>query len=541
MFNKLFKLYTNNYHLLYVGLLSMSLVSMPHSRALLSSSQIALAAFWILDVNFILKFKSLFGNKAFLFFVSIFFLHIVGLLYTSNYSFALKDLRVKLPLLLYPIVIASSAKLSYKEVKFVFTVFSISVFLKTLYGLALILGLTGTEIANFQHISGKMSHIRFSLILNIIIFSNIYFLFITSSARESKIFFFFRSFLIIWMFAFLLILHSVTGWVIFFILLVFTILFATKNSLIKYKRFIIYFGSVISISIILYLFFSVKKYYKTDKIDKETIEWQTKSGNKYKHNFKSLNTENGHFVNLYICKKELKKTWNKVSYIDYNGKDKKQQNIRYTLIRYLTSKNLRKDKEGVLQLSSKDISNIENGMTNYIFENRFALYPKIYEVLWQIDKYINHGSIEGHSVTQRFEFLKVAKKIIKDNFWFGVGTGDVGDEFTNEYKNSDTKLHTPYRLRTHNQFVTFFVTFGFFGFIWFLVSYFYPVFINKKWNDYLFLISFFTISLSMLNEDTTETQMGATIFAFFISFLLFNNYYEENKKRLPKISSLSHK
>jgi len=142
--------------------------------------------------------------------------------------------------------------------------------------------------------------------------------------------------------------------------------------------------------------------------------------------------------------------------------------------------------------------------------------------LWQLERYAKGGSPLKHSVSQRFEFLKVAKNIISENFWFGVGTGDVGDAFIEEYNKDKSKLNAKHRLRAHNQYITFFITFGFVGFVWFLIAYIYPAIILNKFKSYLFLITFITISLSMLNEDTTETQMGATIFAFFLSFFLFS-------------------
>ena len=40
------------------------------------------------------------------------------------------------------------------------------------------------------------------------------------------------------------------------------------------------------------------------------------------------------------------------------------------------------------------------------------------------------------------------------------------------------------------------------------------------------MVVFIVMSLSMLNEDTLETQMGVTIFAFFISLFLFGGSLE---------------
>ena len=44
---------------------------------------------------------------------------------------------------------------------------------------------------------------------------------------------------------------------------------------------------------------------------------------------------------------------------------------------------------------------------------------------------------------------------------------------------------------------------------------------DKKNRNYLYLIFMFIMMLSMFTEDTIETQIGVTLFAFFNSFLVF--------------------
>jgi len=523
MLSKLYKLYLNNYHFLYVLFLSIFVAGMPHSRALLSSSLIALAIFWFLDINIKQKLNKLLQNRAVLIFISIYFLHIVGLIFTSNFSYAFHDLKIKLPLLLFPIVIGTSKLLVIKEVKLLVSIFTLSVFVKTIFGFAVLNGISGKEIQNLQEISGNFSHVRYSLMLNFIIFTNVFFLFISKKQNEKLLYKIIRLFSILWFGVFLFLLHSVTGWVIFFVLILFTGFYFLFNSKSLFKKYGIIFSFGLSLIITVLLFLSVNKFYKTDIIDKNSVDILTQSGNYYWHNFDSENRENGHFVDIYISETELFNTWNKVSDYDYYGLDDRKQEIKYTLIRYLTSKNFRKDREGVMKLSKQDIINIEKGLANYIYENKYAIYPKIYEILWQIDKYIKGGNPERHSLTQRFEFFKIGKQIIKDNFWFGVGTGDVPDVFNSKYKTNASVLRGNYRLRAHNQYLTIFVTFGVFGFICFLFAYIYPGIKEKKFNNYLFLVSFIIMSLSMLNEDTLETQMGVTIFSFFITLFLFSS------------------
>ncbi len=494
---------------------------LPHSRLLLSMSEIGLVFFWILEGKFKSKIKRLKTHPEILIFASVFLLHLIGLIYTQNFPYAGKDLRIKLPILLFPIVLGTSLKLTAKEIKLILLIFTISIIAKTFYGIASLLGLTGVEITDFQKLAGKFSHIRYALLINIASFSMLYYLIISSEKEKLKYkVFYFLSF--IWLSYFLLLLHSVTGWIIWYILFSFSLIrfsILQKNKILKLS--VLGFSVLTFLGIFFYIGYSVHRFNRTDKLIPEKIDKFSKAGNKYQNHSESLQTENGHFVNIYLCEKELKPEWNKRSQIDYDDKDNKGQKIKFTLIRYLTSKNLRKDKDGVSKLSEQDIKNIEQGLTNYIFADKYAVYPKIYEFLWQTERYFSGGNPENQSVSQRLEFLKNGKEIIKRNFWFGVGTGDIKDAFKNQYNLSKSKLSEKHRLRSHNQYVTMFITFGLFGFIWFLLALIYPVYKTKSYKNYLFLISFIVIMLSMLNEDTLETQMGATVFAFFLSFFLF--------------------
>jgi hypothetical protein len=45
--------------------------------------------------------------------------------------------------------------------------------------------------------------------------------------------------------------------------------------------------------------------------------------------------------------------------------------------------------------------------------------------------------------------------------------------------------------------------------------------LEKKYHDLFFMIFFIIGVLSFLNEDTLETHVGATFFAFFYALLLF--------------------
>ena len=85
----------------------------------------------------------------------------------------------------------------------------------------------------------------------------------------------------------------------------------------------------------------------------------------------------------------------------------------------------------------------------------------------------------------------------------------------------DSKLAPGQRWRSHNQFLSIFVAFGIFGFLWFLLALFYPPWKLKGYTDYFFLVFIIIGILSMLTEDTLESQTGVTFFTFFYCFFLF--------------------
>ena len=65
------------------------------------------------------KFSRFFHNKAAVLLVAFYLMHVVGLLWTSDFQYALKDLRVKLPILVMPFVLSSMEPLDRKRFDFV--------------------------------------------------------------------------------------------------------------------------------------------------------------------------------------------------------------------------------------------------------------------------------------------------------------------------------------------------------------------------------------------------------------------------------------
>ena len=257
------------------------------------------------------------------------------------------------------------------------------------------------------------------------------------------------------------------------------------------------------------------------------LDKQTVNGNPYWHDTTNLQLENGYYTGLYVCEQEMREAWNGISGFDYDGKDEKGQEIRYTLIRYITSLGLRKDAYGVSQLEKEDINLIEAGFANHIYKKRNRFKVRVYELIWEIDVYRKGGNPSGHSVTQRFEYLRTGLSILLDHPLFGVGTGDVPSAFESKYEENKSPLDPQWRLRAHNQWLTFAISFGLIGLFLLILAFVLPGLTQKKFRQYLFLLFFMVSFLSMFNEDTLETQAGVAFFAFFYPFLLFSPDHDQ--------------
>jgi hypothetical protein len=266
-----------------------------------------------------------------------------------------------------------------------------------------------------------------------------------------------------------------------------------------------------------------EKMLRYETFDLNRLEKLTESGSPYEHDINARDYENGYLVYVNFCQDELRQEWNKRSDLDYDGTDNRGQELRYTLIRFLASKGLNKDSVTVGLLSDSEIKSIEKGIANVDYQTIGSLHSRVHQVLWEIHNLQAGGDPSGHSAAQRFEFWKAATGIIKDNYLAGVGTGDLPAAFKNQYEKMDSPLSEKWRLRAHNQYLSFAVAFGIPGLLWFLATLLIPLVSGIKNRNFLYASFAIAAMVSMITEDTLETQAGVTFFALFNSLFLFVN------------------
>jgi hypothetical protein len=275
------------------------------------------------------------------------------------------------------------------------------------------------------------------------------------------------------------------------------------------------------------LFYSELKLFIRPKDTEIGLDKYTANGNKYTHDFNNIYLENGYHVGYYQCEKELKKEWNKRSKIKYDSTDKRGYKIKYTLERYLTSKGLRKDSEGIWSLSPIDIKNIEEGIANYRYSDHLSIKNRIYKIIWQFYVYKKTKIANNQSITQRIEFLRTGINILKKNYILGVGTGDVEKAFEKEYIDEGSKLLPKFRFRTHNEYLTILITLGIFLGTLVIISIYLPFFMNKKFEELLPTAFFIIVILSMFTDDIFETAVSVNFVSIFYTLLILNKNKEQ--------------
>lgn len=507
-------------------------VSMPFSVFLMSVSQFLLATNWILELDFKAKWKRLIDNKPAQFLIGLFLLHLLWMLNSSNMAYGWHDIRIKVPLFVLALLVGTTKPLTFSEFKLVLNFFIAAIVSSSVFSSLIYFGIIEREITDVRQISIFISHIRLSLLVNMGIFSAFYLLLKASVSWLKALY----MLTILGLLFFLFILNAYTGLIVFVVMFFVLII----RAVLRYRfKGIKYLLLVVSIVMFISGLVLMNSYYERftrvdDYIEIKQLDQFTVNGNKYKH-ARNQQVENGHYIYLYNCEAELEREWNKISEIPYQvGLTKKKSRISFTIINYMTSLGLRKDSLGFSKLKAEDIKMIEDGYANYLYKNKYSLYTKLYPIFRQLYLYNIKGYAEGASVAQRFEYLKIAQKIIKEHFWFGTGTGDVDDAFREHYIKGESKLSEEYQHRAHNQFITFFISFGLFGFLlatFFMIA---PLYKDRKY--FLPLAFMLTAILSMLNEDTLETQAGITFFTyfyvlFFIAFS-FDAYTKDKKHRI---------
>lgn len=239
---------------------------------------------------------------------------------------------------------------------------------------------------------------------------------------------------------------------------------------------------------------------------------RSRGGEVYVHKLDRSLTENGHHVWTRVAWGELRRGWTRRSDVGF-------ETIQGALVRYLTSRNLPKDEEGLAALEPGEIAAIASGMTSVV-ELRGTGWQK----RWNRFKY-NWGEWwDGRrspdaSILSRVVFLEVGFEAwlsMPPVRWaVGCGVGGVSAAMEDSYGRHFPDWPEGGHKRPHNQYLTLLLSLGALGLgllVWTLVP---------MWGHAPARPGILLLALSCLTEDTLETQAGVTLAFVALAFAAF--------------------
>lgn len=492
-------------------------VGLPLSTVLMSIGQFVLAGNWLLERRYAERIRLLRGNWIALALMSIWAVHIIWLIPSADLGYGWHDAQMKLPLLLLPLFFFTSIRLKESESNEVLWMFVVACAAGALAGAADFYGFHSEVMTDRRELSLFTSHIRFSLMLCV------------AMAFATHQFFYRRESwplvvkwaviaTIAWLFWFLVLLESFNGYLAFAgmwaAVAIWGIVHVRRPVV---RRFWLASVALVTVTSALYLVNIAKLHFESAPVDWERVPHFTANGRPYGFWWDEPQRENGHRVWFFMSMEELEQQWPQRSTIPIDSVDHKGQPIRYTLIRYITSLGWAKDSLAVHTLTTNDVRAIENGVTNYRFRKTWGVERRFDEALWEAENYLITGRPGNSSMIQRLVHVRAGWALFLENWLIGTGTGDVRTAFMNYYRTHYTGLEQKFWARTHNQLLTFLLTFGIIGGPWCIVALMIPLARNRR--NVLFVAVWMVSMVSMFGDDTLETQAGATFVAFFFTFL----------------------
>lgn len=162
-------------------------------------------------------------------------------------------------------------------------------------------------------------------------------------------------------------------------------------------------------------------------------------------------------------------------------------------------------------------------VTLLLFKNPFST---------RVKEYYNTGLtlLEKSSKTTEFNSSNVRNGVyycdlllIREFPFFGIGIGDVQDKLNECYtKKISSKVYTWRDYNSHNQYLFFWLSSGFLGFMLFCFFLFYCFKKSLKYSKIIYFYFLVLVTLVFFTENLLSRSDGVIFFSFFNSLLFFN-------------------
>lgn len=534
------------HHGIFVLLTAALCAAIPLSNYVMSMMLLFITANWLIEWDFKAKWQRLKENRSILLALLFMLVFSLGFIRADDFAVALDYWVTKLPLFMAPVLFVSSQRPNHKELNFILLCFILSVLYASVFSTIFYVS---HEVQDIREISVFISHIRFSLCIDVAIVLLLYYAFkekdwslptLVKSFSDVQ-----RSFRLlpkknefnrsvfgvvlalvsaIWLLIYLFIAQTLTGIILLFLVAVAYLLYVLFCHWKEKTYRWIAAGMLFLLAVFMVFVGSVTwRYFHVDKSQYLTIDTVTANGNPYENNMNSM-VENGSPIGMYVCEEEMERAWAVRS-----DKDISEPVDKATLVRYLNSCYLRKDSAGVMALSDGDVRNIERGIANVDYTSGFGIKRALYPIFFSIELYRCSGDVQNSTLLQRVEYMRAAWHLVQQNWGLGVGLGNHKTAVSEQLKLEGSSMCWKERIGCHNQWLTFWLMGGIAVPVFFLIMLIYPFVEQKKKITFVYVAFFIILVGSMFTEDTLETEAGLTLFSVMNSILLYGfnlNHYE---------------
>jgi hypothetical protein len=507
---------------IYYGSLSLLAIALPTSRFFITLSLILLIFNWVAEGHYGERFRAFYANKPALAFSSLYLFYLFSLIWSSNVNYALhNDLLHKSPTLFMPLILTTSQKLDARKIRLLLFFFIGSVFVATLIGLAN--RLLHPEL-HFREASPFMPMIYLGMMLVIAAFL----LPVLVRQVSGKRVLFYGALLVSgWLIAFLFYLRVLSGITSFVVVSVYLLALFLKRLKSPWLKFLS-LGAFILLAIA--FFRPMKEIYRLTHAEIDTdftlLESHTREGNTYAHDTTRIIRENGYLVYVNICDKELREEWNRRSDMDYSDDAVTGWELKHTLYRYMASRGLKKDREGMRALSDEDIRAVEKGVPNYLNLERHGVYKRIYAELMGLYIYRKSGFTDPMwgSLPSRLDLWRASLHAFREKPVLGWGIGSILPAVDFGFQKFGSPLEG-LNMKPHSQYMYFLLTQGVVGLLLFFTIYVYLVKSTGAWRYHMFRVFVIMLAVYFIANNSIESQLGQNIFVFFT--LIYCYFYPE--------------
>ena len=440
---------------------------------------------------------------------TLFLLHVIGLLWTSNLHAGMHALQVSLPLLIVPLVLLTTRPATGRARQIVLFGYVGTVLVVSIIGAVRLLTIPDLP---YREAIPYISHIRFALNCCMVVYIGALCIAgrMGNMGRAGKAG---LAAITLWLLVFLVLIRSYTA---FAILAVVSLALVLTERRQRQRRVGLAAWLLLAGGTAALVAHEAKAYYRLVPQATEPLAYCTAGGRPYAH-YRDGIIENGNYINNYLCVDELRAEWPRRSQLPFDSTLADGYTVQPTLVRYLNACGLTKDSVGLWTLTDSQIGDIERGVANPVYASRNPVRKMVYVMLLEREYYVHTHAVRGFTMLQRFELWKATLGVIGDNLWIGVGTGDVGDELHARLQASGSALADSGK-GTHNQYLAFLAAFGIAGAALLLAVFLRALLPFALRRSPLMLAWLLTVLISMLTEDTLATLAGILFCTFFLAF-----------------------